>query len=496
MAVPRALRLALIAATAALLGGCGEDERIGDALAYLPREAPLVATVSTDLEGDQLTQLDAKLRRLGVLDRGLEVELEEGARRELGVSWAEDVKPLLGNRAAVGVPAAGGLSRGSPPVLVALEVRDRERLLRLALDVPEYIEPAGETSGARLFRARGQGRGGLIAVKNDELVLADSRPTLVAALRRRDVEGGLTEVEFDARAGEVSADAALRAYADIESLRRELPLVPSADTRELRRVPWYAALRTVGLAFGASKETLDLELAAATDPTGLSPRELPLAPDVGPPGVPGRRPEPVVGLRNPAHLLRFGLDALRSTDPEGESSRSIRRDERRLGIDLRRDVLDQLSGDSVFTPSRSGRELVRFDVRDPARAAGTLRKVAIGLPRLSADSPLGLGIEGVRVRRIPGDELLYRISSGRGRLVLGLVDNRLVYGPEREARALAREPVAQLEGLEGALTFRADGPRTFGLLFDPASERTVGDLTGSVDASTRRVRLTVRQAVR
>ncbi|MEJ7717664.1 MAG: hypothetical protein WKF31_06695 [Thermoleophilaceae bacterium] len=96
-----------------------------------------------------------------------------------------------------------------------------------------------------------------------------------------------------------------------------------ADTRGLRRVPWYVALRTVGLAFGASEETLDLELAAATDPTGLSPRELPLAPDVGPPGVPGRRPEPVVGLRDLAHVARFGLDAVRSIDRNGELSRSI-----------------------------------------------------------------------------------------------------------------------------------------------------------------------------
>jgi hypothetical protein len=255
-------------------------------------------------------------------------------------------------------------------------------------------------------------------------------------------------------------------------------------------------LRTVGLAFGASEETLDLELAAATDPTGLSPRELPLAPDVGPPGVPGRRPEPVVGLRDLAHVARFGLDAVRSIDRNGELSRSIRRDERRLGIDLRRDVLDQLRGDSVFVTARSGRELVRFDVGDPARFAGTLRKLAIGLPRLSARSPLGLGVDGVRVRRIPGDALLYRISSRRGRVVLGLVENRLVYGPEREARELAREPVVQLDGLDGALTFRADGPRTYDLLLDPAAKRVVGDLTGSVDSSNRRVRLTVRQAVR
>lgn len=63
--MPRALRLVGIVAAPSALGGCGGDERVGDAMAYLPREAPLVATVSTDLDGDQLRQIDAKLRRLG-----------------------------------------------------------------------------------------------------------------------------------------------------------------------------------------------------------------------------------------------------------------------------------------------------------------------------------------------------------------------------------------------------------------------------------------------
>ena len=33
------------------------------------------------------------------------------------MDWAKDIRPLLGNRAVVGVPAAVGLSRGSPPVV-------------------------------------------------------------------------------------------------------------------------------------------------------------------------------------------------------------------------------------------------------------------------------------------------------------------------------------------------------------------------------------------
>jgi hypothetical protein len=115
-------------------------------LGYFPRSAPLVAVVSTDLESDQFRELDAIGRRR--LGRDIESFLRSLAS-DIGLSWEKDVEPQLGGELVVGttgVPCVEGAEGG---LVVAFRAQDGDRIAGW-----DVLEPAGEASGARLFRDR------------------------------------------------------------------------------------------------------------------------------------------------------------------------------------------------------------------------------------------------------------------------------------------------------------------------------------------------------
>ena len=157
-----------LAATLCVLAaglGCGGDDNasgpLESALSYVPADTPFVVAVDTDLEGGQYESLQAILDRFpgGIrLDDLLGGQLDGG---EDGVSFARDVKPLLGNPAVISATdVTSFLSDSDDDFVAVLEVEDTEALDRLIERRSLRNGRRGGCDGLRRRRhgLRGQGR--------------------------------------------------------------------------------------------------------------------------------------------------------------------------------------------------------------------------------------------------------------------------------------------------------------------------------------------------
>lgn len=96
---------ALSAATALGVAGCGGDSSTGAApgsvASFIPATAPMYFEVSTQFDGPQWTQAKALAKKFPAFP-DLEKQFSEGVASD-GVSWENDIKPLLGDNAALAV---------------------------------------------------------------------------------------------------------------------------------------------------------------------------------------------------------------------------------------------------------------------------------------------------------------------------------------------------------------------------------------------------------
>src|SRR3712207_2875652 len=109
----RRLLLPILLLVALVAAGCGGDDggpsaaSLDDSLGYLPKDAPLVLVLDTDLEGEQYKNLDAILQKFpftGQLKNQVKQSIAES-----GANYDDDVKPLLGNELVLGVSDARSL---------------------------------------------------------------------------------------------------------------------------------------------------------------------------------------------------------------------------------------------------------------------------------------------------------------------------------------------------------------------------------------------------
>src|SRR5215211_6323107 len=101
---------------ALVIAGCGDDDSgsaLDSALSYLPKDAPFAAAIDTDVEGDQYKALQALVKKFPFgeqLQDSLRQELEQSSG---GVSFNDDVKPVLGNPFVVGATDAASFTSDS-----------------------------------------------------------------------------------------------------------------------------------------------------------------------------------------------------------------------------------------------------------------------------------------------------------------------------------------------------------------------------------------------
>jgi hypothetical protein len=489
-------RLLSIAATAVcaagLALGCNGDEPSGGALeaalAYVPAQTPFAVAIDTDVEGDQYEAVGEILGRFpggNGIGRSLEEEIEGTTQ---GLSYEEDVRPLLGNPFVIGATDPASFIGGSEDedFVGAIQVEDTDALDGLI----EKTDPEehGEVAGATVYEDDGT----FFAVEDEMVVLGSSREQLEAALERADGDDHLDEETFERSLQGLPEDALARVYFDLQALIERDP-----DAAPARRVEWVGALRTLGMTASAGDDSVDVDFNLRTEGGGLGDEDLPLAAGDEAPRVVRIPGEVGFGLRDPSQVIGFLESALQAVEPQsfGDYEAGKRAISQRFGIDLDEDLFGQLTGDLSVSVTVDGAFGARAAVEDPDAFAETVDRLARALPQLGA----GLGVTDVARR---GELYEARLADG-GRFVFGVSGDVFVAASDAaRAREMGSRQPEQVSGASGSLVMSADAQEVAsevierlrpelglgGLLGGGLFARPLDELTGSLRTSTDGVR--------
>jgi uncharacterized protein DUF3352 len=480
--------MAAILVCAILAAGCNGDESSGGALesslAYVPANTPFAVAIDTDVEGDQYQSLDEVLGRFpsgDSLGRMLQEQIEEGAD---GVSYEDDVRPLLGNPFVVSATDPASFIDGSEDddFVAAIQVADTDALDGL-IEKTEAREE-GEVAGATVYEDEGT----VFAVEDDMVVFGGTRALLEDALERADGDDHLDVDTFERSLEGLPEEALARIYVDLQSLLEQEPGGEAA-----RQVRWISALRTLGMTASAADEAVEVEFNLRTDGEDLTEEDLPLAAGDEAAQVVRIPGEVGFGLREPRQVIAFFESTFQTLDPAGfgEYQTGKRAISQRFDIDVDEDLFGQLTGDLSVSVAVNGAFGARAEVEDPDEFAETVERVAQALPRLGAS----LGVTDVAPR---GDLFEARLEDG-GRFVFGVRDGVFVAGsnPARAGAMASRQP-EDVPGANGSLVMSADAEQVAlqvlrqvapelglgGIFGGGLFARPLDELTGSVATST------------
>lgn len=220
---------------------------------------------------------------------------------------------------------------------------------------------------------------------------------------------------------------------------------------------------------------------------GLTERDLPLAAGAQPAPVVRRAGELGLGIRNLAQTVAFAEAASRASDPKAYARylRDKRRTGRKLGIDVDRDLIGQLTGDASLSIGVGGAFAMRSGLRDPAAAEATLRRAVPRLKRVAKGRSIGISAP-------KNGKGLYAVAQANGRsLVLGVVGRAFVVATDaaRAAQFAAQRP-SIVSGTNGSLVLAADARALVNAIAARRGQGTaaqlltaaLGDLTGAVES--------------
>jgi Protein of unknown function (DUF3352) len=481
--------IAAILACAALAAGCdGDDSSAGpleSALAYVPPGTPFAVAIDTDVEGDRYEALDDILGRFPSGDsigRMLQEEIERSAE---GVSYEDDVRPLLGNPFVVSATDPASFlsdSEEEEDFVAAIQVADTDALDGLIEKTGARED--GEVAGATVYEDDGT----VFAVEDDMVVFGASRELLETSLERADGDDHLEVDTFERSLEGLPEDALARIYLDLQALIEQEP-----GGEEAQQVEWVGALRTLGIAATAVDDAIDVEFNLRTEGEDLSDEDLPLASGdeaarvVRIPGQVG------FGLRDPSQVVSFFEVAFQTLDPQGfgDYETAKRAIARRYDVDVDQDVFGQLTGDLSVSVAVDGAFGARAEVADPDAFTETVDRLADALPQLGA----GLGVTDVARR---GNLYEARLADG-GRFFFGVRNDAFVAGsgPARAVAMSSQQP-EEVPGASGSLVMSADAEQVAlqvlrqvapdlglgGIFGGGLLARPLDELSGSVVTST------------
>jgi hypothetical protein len=327
------------------------------------------------------------------------------------------------------------------------------------------------------------------------LIVAGSRALLDKALAARASDSRYTESDFDKSTEGLPKDSAVRLSTDLQAL-----LATDPSSARALKVKWVKALRTFGLSASVVSDKINVDFKLATDSSGLTDADLPIASGDESPAVIKRKGEIGFGLRDPGQVVTFAENAGQAVDPAqfGSYETAKKTVEAQLKINIQKDVIDQLQdGVSVSVAPSTGKVAIKGQVKDPSAFKKSLAKVNKVLPAIIQSStgskPKVSYPGGIYVAKTPSRTYAY-----------GLVGNTFVFSDSAAAaRAVAKAPTATVPGAKGALAMQADaeqvvvqvlkrisssgGAQQLGLgaaLGGSLFAGPLGDLTGSAKADT------------
>ena len=466
-----AILTAGVAASAIAVAGCGGGSETGssagDVASYVPSSSPLYLEVTTDFDGAQWQQVQALATEFPgypQLERMIQKDLETG-----NVDFDTDVKPLLGERAAIAglaLPPAGDLTKGLT-VPTAAEAGDDMRFVAVVdvadgksqqvkdLLVREGAVSGGEHDGAEYFTSKDAD--GVVAVDDEALVFSDTKEQVFAALDAHQAGGDQTLAGTDKFTGALAklpSDVFGQAYLDLGAFVQEAGKAagPQADQLGL------ADLRNAVMA-----------ASIAAEPDGARLKGV----IMGAPNDVATEFSPTLTETVPADALAYvGFSNL-----SGALTQVFQQVQGSLGDEEKRqleglsDQLPQLLGVSlddlsalaekehalVVTPGATPGAALALQVDDGAKAQATLDKLRVGIPALvktfQPDAtipkwqpvPLAGGVQGWRLPLSPKAGVVYGVD---GDLAIVGTSVRAVTSVQRPVASLS-ESAAFQEGTAG-----------------------------------------------
>lgn len=477
--------LMLVASACGSSGGGGAGG-LNDTLKYLPPNAAGVLVVSTDVNGSQFKSLDGIFEARA--HRTIESFFQDSASA-IGVSYENDIKPLLGNELVIGGSGTGAalagifLGGGGQDLVVAFRSTDGGKL-RSLLDRATVLKKVDKIEGAQAYKLRDAGA--VFAVDGDVLVGAESESTLRAALRRAHGGDHFDATKFNRATRGLPSNALVRSYVDISTIG----LVP--QLARFRSIPWFDALRTAAAALSFAPKKAMLDVAGNTEASRLKDGDLPLATGGSPPPVFKRDDMIVAGNSNQSLTTAFLFRVAEVAFPNARFVRDVQALEHQLHIDFRSEVLKQFDRPSASAVSLDGKTFAaRSDVSNPAALRRVLPKLGPHLPSI-VEALQGLQSEGeallflfapdvlvgqgtsVKVTPPSSPNGFWRVSGlqgqGPSRLYFGVVGKRFVVASDpTTARSIATEPTAPVPGAKGGAVARVDLSKVSQTQLDRAS---------------------------
>lgn len=437
---PVVLVTSAIAGAAIAVSGCGGGDSdsgaaAGEIATYVPAGSPIYLEATTDFDGPQWTQVD-ELAKLFPAYPDLRAELEEGLKGE-DVDFETDVKPLLGERAAVAglaLPdagaAQGALTSGDAGAAAGVasdqefvgvvEIAEGKEDAVKALLVREGVAKAGDRDGVEYFADPDDET--VVAVADGVLVLSDTEAQVFAALDAHEAGGDKTLGGTDRFADAFSKlpeDVFGRSYIDVgafvQAAAAENPQAEQLGLNDYRNTVMAASLaaeaegaRVKGVVMGAP------DAGAAEFSPGLTDK------------VPG----------DAIAYLGF-TDLANSISTVFEQAKATQSDEARQQFDALTGQLPQLIGVPLedLAALTSGEHAIvvtggdpqpgavlALQVEDGAAATRTLDALRTGVPQLlrtfSPETripkwsrvPLAGGVEGWRLPLSPEAGVVYGVD--------------------------------------------------------------------------------------
>ena len=488
----RVVAFPALLALCVVVAGCGggHDDKtvtpLDDALGYVSKDAPFVASVETDPNGSQIKQINQLVGRFPGAD--ILRQRLQGLAQLPFVRWDRDVRSQLGAPLVVGLlrPAAGKAL--STPLVVAMRVKHPLQVKQLLLRQPGF-RGSGKSSGVRIYENASDNR--YAAVDGDAVVAATDRGILEQALAIKRSDNRMREGTFKRDLAKLPADGLVQVSADPRALVGADPRL-----RPALSVKWIASLQRLGAVLKASSTGITLDFRAATDKGAISDGDLPLAPKAGALPLIGKRGEVEAGVREPSRLARLAFQIAHAIAPQ---RMALLKALEPHGIDLERQIARHLKDAGVVAwDPVSHAFAARADLNDPGDVKSALTQLTPALPALGAL----FGVKGLGVATPETGESFYALARPTGgTAVFGVVGDSLVVASQahRAAGLVVAKTHSAPGAAKGAAVVTVDAREFAGKLiakelqgaaglFAPLAVASLRDLTGVLAISREALR--------